>query len=591
MPLHEDEMDHDPGDLKNIEILKTIYQILPEQAGANKRICLATLVATSGSAPQTAGSSALFSEQGLLAGTLGGGVMEGDAQKRAIEALRTGKCRLYDFQLDADINDREGAICGGSAKILLDPDPGMHLGRFREMTGSLEKGQPGCMITLISDRDDTPIRRWWVEINPENTMSPPGAPTDYRPGNKSGKALHALAGPWSGQWTDTEKAIFAAMSNGKCTTLPNESGDLLFIEPVFPLPKLVIAGAGHVGKALTHLASLLDFEVTVIDDRPDLANPANLPDADHVIVQPVGKAISHLPHLKDTFIVIVTRGHQDDAEALKACIGHDLPYIGMIGSRRKIRSMKEKFIAEGWASREAFERVHAPVGLEIGSVTVQEIALSIAAQLVQQRAKTGKGKRREQIASIILAAGESRRMGKPKMLLPFGDTTIIRTVIRNAKNATGDHVRVVLGANAEAIRENITDLEVDQVLNSEFRDGMLSSVQAGIRALPQGITAVMVLLGDQPMIPSEIMDRLIQRYKQSEKNIIIATAGGKRGHPMIFSAIYIPEILAFKPGDTMRDLISGHPGEVEEMETSKPEILRDIDTPQDYKNEIKNESL
>ena len=501
----------------------------------DSKICLATLVSVSGSVPQVAGSSALFSEQGLLNGTLGGGIMEGDARKRATEAIRTGKQSLYDFHLTANSADEEGALCGGSATILLDPDPGIHMDCFRQMSASLDNGRPGRMITIVSDTADKPIRRYWLENDQLNPAALPG--------------------------------------------------ELLFIEPISPLPKLIIAGAGHIGKALSHLARLLDFEVTVIDDRPEFANSENIPDAHHIIVKPIGEAMSEVPKSKDTYIVLVTRGHHDDAQALKACIRDDIPYIGMIGSRKKIRLVKEKFIAEGWSTQKEFERVHAPIGIEIGSVTVREIALSIAAQLTQVRAAVSKGKKRELIASVILAAGESRRMEEPKMVLPFGSSTIIGTVAGNALNSVSAHVRVVLGADADAIRESIAGLKVEQVLNRDYRDGMLSSVQAGIRSLPEATTAVMVLLGDQPMISADIMDRMIERYKQSEKDIIIASVNGKRGHPMIFSARYIPEILAYGPEDSLRNLPAKHPGEVEEMETGKPEILRDIDTPQDYKNE------
>ncbi|MCF8226561.1 MAG: XdhC family protein [Bacteroidales bacterium] len=545
-------------------MLKNIYKILPDHAGRTNRFCLATLVATSGSTPQVPGSSAVFSEQGLLTGTLGGGILEGDAEKKAIESIRSGKYRLYEFLLDADINDKEGALCGGSATILIDPDPGMHIDCFRDMSRSLDKGKPGLMITIIRDKAASPILKSWQESD------------------------HLRPAELPGEWPGIEKTFTSCMKTGDCINLKNEDGDLLFSEPIFPVPKLYIAGAGHIGKALSHQGRLLDFEVTVIDDRAEFANSENIPDADHIIAKPIGEAMSEIPKSKDTYIVIVTRGHQDDADALKACISHDIPYIGMIGSRKKIRTLKEKFLMEGWSTREEFERVHAPIGIEIGSISVQEIALSISAQLVQVRAAIRRGKKREIIASVILAAGESRRMGESKMLLPFGNSTIIGTVISNALNAVSDHVRVVLGADADAIDESIAGLKVEKVINRDFRNGMLSSVQAGIRSLPAETTAVMILLGDQPMISAGIMDRVIERYKRSEKDIIIASVDGMRGHPMIFNAKYIPEILSYGREHSLRDLPGKHPGEVEELETGNPEILRDIDTPHDYKNEFNN---
>ena len=157
------------------------------------------------------------------------------------------------------------------------------------------------------------------------------------------------------------------------------------MESVFPLPQLVIAGAGHIGKALSHLGNMLGFEVTVIDDRPEYANSENLPDASCIIVKDIGEAMQEIRKNDDTYVVIVTRGHKDDAAALRPCIGSALAYTGMIGSRKKIAAMRENFIEKGWATSEQWDTIYAPVGLDIKSQTVEEIAVSIAAQLVLVR--------------------------------------------------------------------------------------------------------------------------------------------------------------------------------------------------------------
>jgi xanthine dehydrogenase accessory factor len=146
--------------------------------------------------------------------------------------------------------------------------------------------------------------------------------------------------------------------------------------------KLVIAGAGHIGRSLSHLGSLLGFEVTVIDDRPEYANHENIPDAGNFIVKNIGEASRELKKAPDTYMVIVTRGHKDDAEALRACIDSDLAYLGMIGSSKKIGAVREEFFRNGWATPEQWSKLHSPIGLEINSVTVEEIAVSIAAQII-----------------------------------------------------------------------------------------------------------------------------------------------------------------------------------------------------------------
>jgi xanthine dehydrogenase accessory factor len=162
-------------------------------------------------------------------------------------------------------------------------------------------------------------------------------------------------------------------------------GRLTFIEPVLPLPRLVIAGAGHVGRAVARLGSLLDWIVTVIDDRPEFANAANVPEADEIVVGGIGEALRRIEDSADNYFVIVTRGHQKDAEALRAVIGRPAAYVGMIGSKTKTELMHGEFLKRGWATADEWGRVHAPIGLEIGSKTVEEIAVSIAAELVLVR--------------------------------------------------------------------------------------------------------------------------------------------------------------------------------------------------------------
>ena len=165
----------------------------------------------------------------------------------------------------------------------------------------------------------------------------------------------------------------------------DEDSILALLEPLFPSSQLVIAGAGHIGKALAHLGKLLDFEVTVIDDRIEFANKTNIPDADHIIVEDIGKAIMELGKSPDTYLVIVTRGHDDDAKALRPGINSGAAYVGMIGSKNKIEKMHRNFVENGWATEKQWSAIHTPIGLKILSKTVEEIAVSIAAELVLVR--------------------------------------------------------------------------------------------------------------------------------------------------------------------------------------------------------------
>ena len=136
---------------------------------------------------------------------------------------------------------------------------------------------------------------------------------------------------------------------------------------------------------MAHLAGRLDFEVTVIDDRANLQIPRIFLKLITLLVNDIGEEIKSLKKNSNTYLVIVTRGHKDDASALKPCIGSELAYVGMIGSKNKIASMRNDFIDNGWATAEQWDTIHTPVGIDIKSRTVEEIAISIAAQLILVR--------------------------------------------------------------------------------------------------------------------------------------------------------------------------------------------------------------
>ena len=161
-----------------------------------------------------------------------------------------------------------------------------------------------------------------------------------------------------------------------------------FDRTIDPVPTLVIAGAGHVGLALADVASRMGFRVTVIDDRADLVSPERFPHATRIVAE-IEEELGRIPIGEETYIVIVTRGHRHDGRALGAVIRSNAKYIGLIGSRRKIVTILEGLAGQG-VSREQLAAVHAPIGLNIGAVTPEEIAVSIAAELIAvRRGSTG----------------------------------------------------------------------------------------------------------------------------------------------------------------------------------------------------------
>lgn len=163
---------------------------------------------------------------------------------------------------------------------------------------------------------------------------------------------------------------------------------LVYIEPLIPEPTLIILGAGHVGKALSGVAKFAGFKVKVVDDRQEYANGENIPDADEVMVNDFRSVFPRLPAGRGTYIVIATRGHNHDLDALKSALRTGANYIGLMGSRRK-RALLFRTLKDEGFSPEDISRVITPVGLSIGSVTPEEIAISIMAQIIERRRGNG----------------------------------------------------------------------------------------------------------------------------------------------------------------------------------------------------------
>ena len=192
------------------------------------------------------------------------------------------------------------------------------------------------------------------------------------------------------------------------------------------------------------------------------------------------------------------------------------------------------------------------------------------------------------IWAMILAAGESKRMGKPKLLLPFGEKTIIEAVIDNIIQSKVEKNLVVLGSGWEKIKEKIKHLPLKIIVNPYFTRGMLSSVQLGFQALPKNTQAVLVVLGDQPAVSSAIINEIVDAFKRTRKGIVLPVYKNNRGHPVLIDMKYRDEVGNLSPDIGLRALVYNHPEDILEVEVGTPIILRDIDDIEDYKRGLKN---
>ncbi len=192
------------------------------------------------------------------------------------------------------------------------------------------------------------------------------------------------------------------------------------------------------------------------------------------------------------------------------------------------------------------------------------------------------------IWAMILAAGESKRMGKPKLLLPYGEKTIIETIVETVVSSNVENTLIILGSDREKIEEKIKNSPVKIVYNRDFRSGMLSSVQCGLKALPQETRAVLVVLGDQPKISADVINKLIDAYKSTGKGIVLPVYKKERGHPVLIDVKYGEEVENLSPEVGLRGTVYNHPEDILEVEVETPSIFQDIDDESDYKRELEN---
>jgi xanthine dehydrogenase accessory factor len=306
-----------------------VFLALAEAARNSEPVTLGLISGVKGSSPQKIGAKALFYSDGRIKGTLGGGCLEAEIQQRAIQALRTGQASTFDLLLDHDFGWDDGLICGGKVFGLILPNA----------------QQAGEKFWLdLAERQST--QTWGVRENFGITE------------------------------VNSEEQI----------------GELRYRETVTPPCALWIAGAGHIAQAVAPLALRLDFDVTVFDDRPALANHAFFP-TEATLKADVWERLAEisLPEVP-SFALIVTRGHRHDALVLKDWIHKSFLFIGMIGSSRKARTIFEHFKEEMVATTEELQRVACPVGIKIRSQSVPEIAVSIMAQYIDKRAELVYGK-------------------------------------------------------------------------------------------------------------------------------------------------------------------------------------------------------
>jgi xanthine dehydrogenase accessory factor len=344
-----------------IPSMRDVVRHLIDALEQDRELILCQVVETRGSTPQKAGALMIIDPDGGQVGTLGGGCVENEVKMKAIRQLGGSAAAVHSFVLDHDYAWADGLICGGKMVIVTQsvrgPEP---LAYFRSLDQAIEQGQ-GFTEAVVVDQQQaggSALGTRFLLGSEGQTQS--SWPQDSLPNGLKSDLVPPIDRP-----------------------KPLVRRGIAYL-PQWPRIRLIIVGAGHVGHAVAGLAAQAEFDVWIIDDRHQYANRERYPGAQRVLVGTIDDMIKSLEITPRDFVLIVTRGHGHDQEALYHLAPTAASYVGLIGSRRKIRLIFEN-LREAGISDQHLERVTAPVGLEIGSQTVPEIAISIVAELIARR--------------------------------------------------------------------------------------------------------------------------------------------------------------------------------------------------------------
>lgn len=359
-----------PG--RNMNPVTEIFEEVVSLLQRGESFALATVVRTRGSCPQQAGARMLVRKDGTTLGTLGGGCVEGDIWHLATEMLREKSGpRLQRYTLTEKMAARDGLVCGGTMYFFIQPlfEPGEFLSVAERILSACRGGDALAVATVIGSGDSG------ITVGTRQVVYGGGGPPV------------GDAWPWMDQQLMEAGRELAERGEVRC--LKTSGGAEVFLEGFCSPPALIIMGGGHVGKAVSRLAAGLGFRIVVLDDREEYANSERFPEAQQTIVAGFEKGLSEVRIHANCYIIVATRGHRYDDLAVESALKTPARYIGLLGSKRKSLMIFQRLLAQGVPAAE-ITRVQAPVGLNIGAKTPDELAVSIMAEILAvQRGKDG----------------------------------------------------------------------------------------------------------------------------------------------------------------------------------------------------------
>jgi xanthine dehydrogenase accessory factor len=345
--------------------IEFLTKTINEELEAGRPVVLVSIMSMQGSTPRRSGTKMAVGADGKGYGTIGGSLLEDAAIRESKKVFSSGKSKVLSYELTGKDPTAPDMICGGRAEILLEYLPATQENNefSRQWHEAVQRGKDFYLLTRLKCEDDA------IEISGHSI-------------------IYSDGGPFSPESTvvDIEK-LKPELRNITDTAVLAIGDARVMVDHIRKLKTLYCFGAGHVAVPTAHLAALAGFRVVVIDDRPEYANAERFPEAhDIVVIKDFNNAFEAQEVDEDSFIVIVTRGHQYDRMVLEQSLKTNAKYIGMISSRRKRDAIYEYLMSQG-VKKERLEQVHSPIGINIGGETPEEIAVSIVAELIKVRSE------------------------------------------------------------------------------------------------------------------------------------------------------------------------------------------------------------
>ena len=369
--------------------MRELFQNIIRELETGETVAVATVVRRKGSVPREVGAKMLVQRGGKISGTVGGGCGEAEVWRAALNVLDTYRPAMVQVDLTEEIAIESQGVCGGIFDVFVQPwradsseEQSSALETTQAIVGALESERAVVLATVIEAGGA------WRGLVGQSLLV-------HESGEMQG-VLNFLGVSTELTTAQLVQAAQAAITNGKphieriTDTQADNTWAEVFVEPFVPPPVLLIAGAGHIAAPLAAIAHIMNYSVSVTDDRASFASRERFPSAKQLLVGDIEATLRNYPITSRTHVVLVTRAHAHDVQGLRAIIDSPAAYIGMIGSQRRVWAVFKLLHDEG-VPAEKLARVRAPIGLDLGSSTPEEIALGIMAEITMLR-HSGTGK-------------------------------------------------------------------------------------------------------------------------------------------------------------------------------------------------------